>query len=64
MAKKTQAQVNKKEQDQRDAFWEDVLKLEEKHGVVLSAFLEYTQRGIIPVIGSRVKTEEEKKKDE
>lgn len=54
MTKKRVSEVNKAEDKIRKAFWEDVKTAEEKHGVMLGAFLDYTQSGIIPVIGAKI----------
>lgn len=56
--KKRVSQVNKEEKQKREAFWNDIKSVEEKHNRKIDAIAEYTYRGMICVLADREKQQE------
>jgi len=61
MAKKTQSDVDKKEQADRKAFIEAVEKVQDEHGYRVVAMLNFSQSGVVPVLGLDKVTEDDEK---
>ena len=61
MPKKTQSDVEKKEQADRKAFIEAVEKLQDEHGYRVVAMLNFSQSGVYPTLGVDKMTKEDKK---
>ena len=58
--KKISKQLTKEQDEKRKAFWEDVKEVQDKHGMRLVALLDYSQLGVVPVLGAVENKKEEK----